>query len=362
MRITSYNITDVNYHYIGLRVIAGLPATARREEQVTTISHNILKYVQDKSLRLMLPEPRGTFETVGEKVCQELVHFRFAQSLKGAYVLTDDGQHALSLLNQKQYRELRHLMIRIHLQTYDNLRAIFQKHMEVGCIYRPIVESAFLNQDSYIPTLLNPTFGNEAQRVSEDVLVKLARKSPKKIEDALQERIIQFFFPEERINVALFRSLCDRLASLRLLNMRKVSHQGGEFTKNYSPCSMTTPLHKWHIPLLIPLIGDETFSFYFSEPNFQDEETLNVFSQSINEAFTNLIPQGGYYDVPEIRDVVCEKLKIPESSFDEGMSQLLKKESIPFTTGLRYDGISARRKPLVRPGETVQIYNLIRRI
>ncbi len=362
MRITSYNITDVNYHYIGLRVIDGLPETARREEQITTISRNILKYVQDKSLRLMLPEPRGTFETVGEKVCQELVHFQFAQSIKGAYVLTDDGKQALFLLNQKYYSELRHLMIRIHLQTYDNLRAVFQRHMEVDCIYRPIVESAFLNQDSYIPTLLNPIFGNEAQRVSEDVLAKLARKSPKKIEDALQERIIQFFFPEEHISVALFRSLCDRLASLRLLNMRKVTHQGGEFIKNYSPCTLTTAVYPWHIILSIPIIDNETFSFYLSEPDFQDKETLNVFLQSINEAFSDLVPQGGYYDVPEIRDFVCEKLKIPESSFDEGMSQLLQRQSSPFTTGLRYDGISARRRPLVRPGENTQIYNLIRRI
>ena len=68
MRITSYNITDISYHYIGLRVLAGLPSTARREEQTNAISRNVLKYVSDKALRLMLPEPKGTFEIVGEKV------------------------------------------------------------------------------------------------------------------------------------------------------------------------------------------------------------------------------------------------------------------------------------------------------
>jgi hypothetical protein len=144
--------------------------------------------------------------------------------------------------------------------------------------------------------------------------------------------------------------------------MRKVTHQGGEFIKNYSPCTLTTAVYPWHIILSIPIIDNETFSFYLSEPDFQDKETLNVFLQSINEAFSDLVPQGGYYDVPEIRDFVCEKLKIPESSFDEGMSQLLQRQSSPFTTGLRYDGISARRRPLVRPGENTQIYNLIRRI
>ena len=33
MNISSYNISDVGYHYIGLRVLGGLPATARRVEQ-----------------------------------------------------------------------------------------------------------------------------------------------------------------------------------------------------------------------------------------------------------------------------------------------------------------------------------------
>jgi hypothetical protein len=67
LNISSYNISDVSYHYIGLRVLAGLLPTARREEQITSISRNVLKFVGDKSLRLMLPEPKGTFETVGEK-------------------------------------------------------------------------------------------------------------------------------------------------------------------------------------------------------------------------------------------------------------------------------------------------------
>ena len=34
MNITSYNVTDVGYHYIGLRVLAASP-TAPREEQDT---------------------------------------------------------------------------------------------------------------------------------------------------------------------------------------------------------------------------------------------------------------------------------------------------------------------------------------
>lgn len=95
MNISSYNIPDVGYHYIGLRVLGGLPAAARRDEQEETVSRSVRKYVSDRALRLILPEPRGTFEAAGEKVCRELVHFGFANSAKGAYELTETGKEAL---------------------------------------------------------------------------------------------------------------------------------------------------------------------------------------------------------------------------------------------------------------------------
>jgi hypothetical protein len=35
-----------------------------------------LTYAWDKALRLMLPEPKSTYETVGERSCHELAHFK----------------------------------------------------------------------------------------------------------------------------------------------------------------------------------------------------------------------------------------------------------------------------------------------
>ena len=104
MNITSFTITDVGYHYIGLRVLAAL-ATDQREQQIATVSRNVLKYARDNALRLQLPEPRVNFETIGKKVCQELVHFEFAQLVRGGgYQLTAEGNRVLDLLNSKQYR------------------------------------------------------------------------------------------------------------------------------------------------------------------------------------------------------------------------------------------------------------------
>jgi hypothetical protein len=49
----------------------------------------LLKYARDKALRLMLPEPKSKHETVGERICQELAHFKFAEATNGrGYELT----------------------------------------------------------------------------------------------------------------------------------------------------------------------------------------------------------------------------------------------------------------------------------
>ena len=60
MKISSYIINDIAYHYIGVRVLDGMAGqNTTRAEQIAAISRNAYKYVSDKALRLMLPEPRG---------------------------------------------------------------------------------------------------------------------------------------------------------------------------------------------------------------------------------------------------------------------------------------------------------------
>lgn len=361
MNITSYNVTEVGYHYIGLRVLAGLPPTARREEQIGTIARSVLKYGRDKALRLMLPEPRGTFETVGEKICQELVHFELARSTKGTYELTEAGRTILRLLENRQHQELRRIMAILHLRTYDNLRVVVQKHLEIEGVWRPIVDANRVDDIDYIRRLLVPTYGEDAAEQAAVVLSTLETRSPNKVEDALHERILNRTIPEIRIGVPLFRSLCDRLVSLRLLNLMKASRGGCEFAKSYTPCVAEMPPHNWYVPLNVPLKSGESFTIYFCEPNMDNPLTHEKFLGAINESFSLLSEKAGYYDLPEVRDRVCDCLKIPEASFDEGLNRLLDLNPSPFTVGLQYEGITGRRKPLVRDRGATQIYNLIRR-
>ena len=360
MNITSYNITDVGYHYIGLRVLAGLPSTAQREEQTNTIARSVRKYAIDRALRLMMPEPRGTFETVGGKICQELVHFEFAKSANGAYRLTDAGREILSLLENRRYPDLRLIMIETHIKTYDNLRFVLQKHLELDGVFRPVVEANKVKDNDYIARLLEPTFGEASDEQLKQMLPDMGDSSASKLEDKLRNAILKKLLPGVRISESLFRSMCNRLVSLRILNLMKSEHKGCEFDRSYSPCVATSPPQRWYTPLEVNLKSGEAFVIHICEPDMSDSQTQDELRSAIDGAFSKLQPTAGYYSLPDVRDVVCERIKIPEAAFDEGLNYLMDWQTSPFTMGLQYEGISGRRKPFVRDRGSVQIYNLLR--
>ena len=362
MKISSYNITDVSYHYVGIRVLASLPSDSSREAQFSSVSRNVLKYASDKALRLMLPAPRGDFRSVGEKVCQELVHLGLAKSsyAKG-YSLTDVGRAALQLLNEGRYLELRRKMVELHLKTYDNLRHLLSKQLDGACIWSPVVDATRYTQKDYIEQLLKPTIGPQADSVATAILLKGSADTAKKTEDLVRDAVLRHVFPNLRMSVPLFRSMCDRLVSLRLLNIMKATVEDCEFAKSYSPCRSSAPTVDWYTMLAVTLSHAESFDIYLSEPDMKDGRMREALLSAIEESFLRLTAQAGYYDLPQVRDIACEKLMIPEAAFDEGVNELLDLQPSPVTVGLTYEGISGRRKPLVRIRQSIQVFNLIRR-
>ncbi len=363
MNINSYNITEVNYHYIGLRVLGGMGTVVGRDRQIETVSANVRKLVVDRALRLMLPEPRGTFQSVGEKICQELVHFGFAHAERGRpYELTDNGQVALALLDDKQFVELRRLMTRVHLQTYDNLRAVVQAHFDAGAIWQPVVSSAHIDKPDYLPGLLEPTFGQDAPKKLATALDGQPLPSAKKLEDILRTEVLKRMLPGRKMRVALFRSICDRLVSLRLLNKPRAVVKQCEFEKTYSPCVAENPLQPWYTPLQIALANGKAYQIYLCEPDATDPDYQATLLSAVDLAFSTLFPEGGYYDIPDLRDWVCEYLMIPEAAFDDGLNCLLDWQPPVLSAGLQYERITGRRRPLVRIRQSTLLHNLIRKV
>ena len=335
---------------------------ADRDEQTATIARSVSKYARDKALRLMLPEPKSTYDTVGEKVCLELGHFEFAEATKGrGYTLTETGTAVLELLNDRKHVELRRAMALVHLLTYANLQAVVHAHIEYKGIFSPVVEASRTIDADYIAGLIEPAFGSTAKVEAEQFLETHKGRTPKQTEDALREVVLKRLIPQYSIGVPLFRAMCDRLVSLRLLNAMKVSRYAGEFSRTYSPCVEGPPTRKWHHRISTALSSGGTYTIYLSEPSLEDEPTQQSFLAALDQAFAALREQAGYFDLPEVRDHVCDSLLIPEAAFDEGVLVLLDKKASPITLGLTYERITSRRKPLVRARESTQIFNLIRR-
>lgn len=363
MNITSYNITDVTYHYIGLRVLEGLPNTIERPKQIQAVSENVREFVTNRALRLMLPTPGGTFRAAGEKICQELVHFQFATSGQSRYELAETGRHVLGLLSDQDFTKLRRLMAQIHVQTYDNLRSVVQNHIDSGPVWRPVVDAARIAECDYIEKLLRPTFGTESDAVAAEVKSECVGQPPGKLRDSLHSRVIKNLLPGQRMGVANFRGMCDRLVSLRLLNLRYDDVNGCKFIKTYSPCMPGDALGDWYVPIEVQLSDGEVYSLLFCEPDMSASANQNILLEAISATMPELPAMSGYHDIPDLRDAVCEKLLLPEAEFDNGVNRLLDRSPAPLSVGLHYDRITANRRPLVRTQQgTGQLYNAIRRL
>ena len=365
MNISSYNITDVTYHYIGLRVLDGMPSTSERAEQIEAVASNVRKFVSDRNQRLMIAAPGTTYQGTAKKICTELEQFHFVRSKRtsrgGRYDLTESGRHILDLLAEQNAVELRRLMARTHLQTYDNLRSVVHNHMVSGPVWRPIeVKAEHVEQAGYLETLLTPTFGSDAATVASTVRAEHGDQASSKIRDALHDKVIKKFLPDQRMGVANFRGMCARLGTLRLLNLRRSTVKGYEFYKTYSLCVAETGPYDWYTPLEVPLSNGETYRILFCEPDMASGDNQNILLDAIDNAILVLTPVAGYYDIPDLRDTVCEDLLIPEAAFDHGLNCLLDRTPSPLSVGFHYDGITANRKPLVRR-QTNQLHNLIRR-
>jgi hypothetical protein len=365
MNINSYNITDVTYHYIGLRVLDGMPPTSKRTEQTEAIASNVLKFVSDRNQRLMVAAPGTTYQGTAKKICTELEQFRFVKSqgksVGGRYDLTESGRHVLHLMAENNTVELRRLMARIHLQTYDNLRTVVQNHIGTGPVWRPIeVKAGHVGQAGYLETLLAPALGGDAASAAATIRAEHGDQSPSKIRDVLHGKIIEKFLPNQRMGVANFRGICARLATLRLLNLRRATFNGCEFYKTYSPCVVDDPPRHWYTPLDVPLPDGETYRLLFCEPDMAESGNQDTLLDAIDNAMLELTPIAGYHDIPDVRDTVCENLRIPEAEFDDGLNRLLDRTPSPLSVGFHYEKISPNRKPLVHR-QTNQLHNLIRR-
>jgi len=113
-------------------------------------------------------------------------------------------------------------MISAHLATYDNLRAVCAAAHGGSSLWRCIIEFEQFGKPGYLERLLQPTFGDRAAAKAAQITAR-GPQTPKQTEDAINQFVINDVFTEYVYSVPLFRALCDRLLSLRLLNIMRAT-------------------------------------------------------------------------------------------------------------------------------------------
>jgi hypothetical protein len=201
----------------------------------------------------------------------------------------------------------------------------------------PIVEAARARDREYLIGLLRPTFGEQSETVFSSLAAEIDGASTKKVEDVMRAAILSRLLPTTKLSVPLFRAMVDRLVSLRLVNVMRMEQAGCEFAKSYSPCVEDLP-QPWHRELLVTPEDSQPIRLYLSEPDMTDAAMQEQLLSAVNESFTALPDAAGYYDLPDVRDFVCNKLMIPEAAFDEGINELLP-------TALSSDRWASIRRP-----------------
>jgi hypothetical protein len=343
VNITSYNITDVTYHYVGLRVVQASSGESR-DRLAEVISTAVQKLVMDRALRLMLPAPRGTFSSVGEKVLNELKHFGLTDTDRKRVVLSQKGSELFNLLQANRFSEVRRSFVKFHLESYDNVRQVVEYLASGETVFRPIKDGLDLTRLRAVTKAFIPWQSD--YRLPDEVTSQEA-------EDSITASILEHCFPNAKLTVPIFRSMCDRLTSMRLVNQPRASRDGFQAFAIYGTCS-NAKQNEWQVQL--PSWSSDLF---LSEFALDKPGARNALSGALEEAFGELSPEGGFFDLPDVRDKVCLHLRIPEAAFDDALLQMLDSSDPGLSLGLRYERITARRKPLIRqPGN--QLFNLIR--
>ena len=156
----------------------------------------------------------------------------------------------------------------VHLETYDNLRAVTLKHLDqvhLAAHSRNVQAGTKRIPREVAGAILWGKGGFPCGCHSGKPPRGWHEKGGEKIEDALQSRVIAQALPGVRVTVPLFRSIADRSVSLRLLNIARdaTTIKGCDFLKSYSPCVENAPPHSWYTPLSVNPSATPPFMIYF---------------------------------------------------------------------------------------------------
>jgi hypothetical protein len=189
--------------------------------------------------------------------------------------------------------------------------------------------------------------------------VSTDRKIASRIKNVVQQLVLEEATEGIVSKMAIYRTLRDRLASAGAINGRiKVIESPTIALETLYSClnigAPTSDVTDW-IQLDVPRSPEPIF---VHEP--EPEQIAGRLLDELRKTATSLMPRAGYYRIYELRDRICETLRISQGVFDSGLLCLYRSKQGEISLGVDYETITAKRLPLeVRDRGRSEFFNLV---
>lgn len=382
--ISHFNVSDVALYYQGLVALAASPlASAVAAEE---IRRRAVTYVERRRAMFSLPSQRGQLDTLGEKILFDLRQMDLAVVEDTKVKLTAAGLAIVGSLKTGEGRRARLAIFGRLVETYDNAAFLCET------ITPPMGKPLFVpipratteeidddegeprlvpaNLESVCaawaewclenqrPDLMPSDFQNRTEALLE--ASKDKRGFAEKARNALTQLVVESATKGRIAKTTIYKAIRDRLSTAGGLNtiLRPVPGKPLSVEVMFSCLHIGQPsarADEWQ-PLGARLMLVEDVWIHEAEPAHLVSSVL----AALIEARQVLVERAGYYRIYELRDRVCEALRLSQGMFDSVFVHIYRTQPGLMTLGVDYEKITAKRLPIeIRDGASSNLFNLV---
>jgi hypothetical protein len=382
--ISHFNVSDVALYYQGLVALATSPmANAVAAEEVRK---RAVTYLERRRAMFSLPAPRGQLDTLGEKIVFDLRQMDLVAVTDAKIALTPRGLAIVEKLKKGEGRRARLAILGRIVETYDNAAFLCAtvtpptgKPLFVP-IPRATAEEADddegeprivpANLDSICAAWLEwcrenkrPDLMPSNLQTRMEELLEASRDKrgfAEKARNALAQLVVETATGGRLAKAPIYRTVRDRLTTAGALNSVIRPIQGKPLSVEivFSTLHVGQPAKhakEWQ-RLGAKLLLIEDVWIHEAEPAALESSVL----AALQEARSVLVERAGYYRIYELRDRVCEALRLSQGMFDSVFVHIYRTRTGLMTLGVDYEKITAKRLPIeIRDGATSNLFNLV---
>lgn len=384
--VTNFNVNDVALYYHALRCVADEPLdTAVAGERVR---ERLVGYLERRRASLSLPPLRTEMPTLGAKALTELKQMKLVQVAEGKVRLLSAGAAIVDRLTAGEGRQARRLVLGRLLDSFDNVYGFVKKlsppsgrelvlpvprgsnvavdavddsdvdlRGETGLDLEQVCKAWVDWCERYTrPDLVPVDFVSRARSLFD---ASRDKEIGNRIKNAVQTLVLEQATDGIVKKMPIYRTLRDRLSTAGALNSRiRVVDDAPLALEIVHSCvrfgSSDTDSVNW-FPLEVPRAPQAIF---IHEP--EAEKIADLLYIELGRAAEALTARAGYYRIYELRDSVCESLRISHGVFDAAFLHIYKEKQGTMSLGVDYETITAKRLPIeIRSHGRSEHFNLV---